>query len=280
MIHEASALTLLKNNFRERAFSAREATRALPFSHGTTLVALSTMAKDGLLERVKKGVYMVKESGEEDPALSLRSLKRPNIKLLPRAYATATYALSNELSPLAASRYLDIFVTAPDYQKAITAIEVKDTFPEPRVHPYATYFHRALTETMDGLPVPPSRVAFVDLMKIVSEKRRQASLEYEIVPFIPQLVGQWSKIRKLAEREGVRDYLEAIVCYVSLIAKSVRQSDIELPEFSTDYEKATPPRSLVFEGGKVDEISVETADKTGIVLEANQEAVKSVLANL
>lgn len=275
MIHTETAFHQLQESFADREFSASDARVVLPFTHGTTLVALCELVKLGLLDRKRKGIYSVKTSevGERGPAIT--KLKRPEIRL-GRGYATGTYALSNQLSPITAPKYIDLFVPLQDYPGAVAAIEVKGTFPEPRVYP-SWRKARPLKKLIDGLRVPLPEVAFVDLVKIAIERRRPVSLEYEIVPFIPQLVESWEKVRKLAVQEGVADYLEAILFYVvKVAAKSGFGPD--MPKPNPQGRKAL--KTLSFAGGRADEISVETGRETGVVIEADQDAVRGVLSNL
>lgn len=276
MIHEPTALKQLGERFGDRDFSAREAAETLPFTHDTTLVALSTLTKDGMLVRRRKGVYAMKAQETEIGDLAVRELRRPEIHLT-EGYATGTYALSGQLSVVTAPRYIDIFVPLQDYANAVAAMEAKGTFPEVYVYPFAAP-DKHLKETIDGLMVPPPEVAFVDLIKIAVEKKRPVNLEYEILPFIPQLVGSWREVRALAEKEEVGDYLEAVVFYVAMVAEKSGFDDINLPD--TSPSKGKTPRTLSFTGGRVDEVSVETGKATGIVIEADQDAVRSVLSNL
>jgi hypothetical protein len=134
-----------------------------------------------------------------------------------------------------------------------------------------------LKESIDGLRIPPPEVAFVDLIKIAVERRRPVSLEYEIVPFIPQLAENWEKVRRLAAEEGVADYLEAILSYVVKVAA---RSGFGLAMPTPNPQGGKALKTLSFAGGRADEVSVETGSETGIVIEADQEAVKGVLSNL
>jgi hypothetical protein len=272
MIHAETAFHRLQESFVGREFSAREADGVLPFTHGTTLVALSQLVKAGMLVRKRKGVYSIKA---EERGPTVRELKRPEIRLA-RGYATGTYALSSQLSPITASKYIDLVVPLKDYPAAVAAIEVKGTFPEPRVHPS----HRSanpLRDSIDGLKIPLPEVAFVDLIKIAVERRRPVSLEYEILPFIPQLAESWGKIRTLAAEEGVADYLEAVLSYVAKVAAR-SGSGLTMPTPRPREGKTL--KTLSFAGGKADEVSVDIGGKTGVVVEADQEAVKGVLSNL
>ena len=274
MIHHDSAVQILREKFGRRRFSAREAAEALPFTLGTTFVALSTLVKAGLLERIKKGVYAVRE--EERLTLSVKQLRRPEIRLPEGSYATATYALANTLSPISASRFLDIFVRPTDYPTAI-ALEVK-TFPEPRVHPFA--IGRVPREkSIDGYPITAPEVAFVDLVRIARDRRRPINFEFEVVPFIPQLVDGWSKIAAIAEKEGLKDCLDAIVFYLRLVAFDSGINDMELPEPARVRRKGTP-EILSFGGGKIDDASIATWRSTGVIVEADRAAVRSILENL
>lgn len=272
MIHAETALHRLRESFASREFSSREADGVLLFTHGTTLVALSQLVKAGALVRKRKGVYSIRL---EERGPTIRELKRPEIRLT-RGYATGTYALSGQLSPLAASRYIDLVVPLRDYPAAVAAVEVKGTFPEPCVHP-SRRSARLLTESIDGLMIPPPEVAFVDLVKIAVERRRPVSLEYEILPFIPQLTKAWGRVRTLAAEEGVADYLEAILSYVVKVAEK-SGSDLTMPIPRPREGKTL--KTLSFVGGKADEASVDIGSRTGVVVEADQEAVRSVLSNL
>ncbi len=232
------------------------------------------MVKIGLLDRKRKGIYSVK-TRESGPAI--KALKRPEIRRMTRGYATGTYALANQLSPIAAPKYIDLYVPLRDYPGAVAAIEVKGTFPEPHVYPSERNV-RPLKKLIDGLRVPLPEKAFADLVKIAVERRRPVSLEYEIVPFIPQLVESWERIRKLAEEEGVADYLEAILFYVVRVAAG---SGFELAMPKPNPKRARKTlKTLSFAGGRADEVSVETGRETGVVVEADQEAVRGVLSNL
>jgi hypothetical protein len=272
MIHTETALDYLQERFAGREFSARDAYDALPFTHGTTLVALSILTKNGLLIRKRKGVYSIKE---KEGNLAVKELRRPQIRL-EKGYATGTYALSAQLSPIAPTRYIDLVVPLEDYPAAVKANEVSGTFPEPHVYP-SKRDAGPLKELIDGLKVPVPEVAFVDLVKIAVERKRPVSLEYEMVPFIPQLFGGWERVRKLAEEEGVADYLEAILFYVATIAE---KSGCEVVLPTSNPRKTDRVKTLTFAAGRADEASVETGKETGIVIEADQNAVRGVLSNL
>ena len=225
MIHQASALRILSQSFGSSEFTARQAAKALSsvFTYKTSFVALSQMRKTGALSRLKKGVYAI----DALPATTLITLTKPEISLPIGAYATGTYALSVSLSPISSSRYLDIFVEPRDYPQAQTSLEIRDVYPQPRVHPFATSSTPTLKITVDGFSIPKDpAVSFVDLIKIVSEKRRPVSLEYEILPFVTQLVGQWNDIQALATREQVSDQLEAVVDYISKVATETDYLDV------------------------------------------------------
>jgi len=275
MIHAASTVQLLERRFGGREFSVKEAAEALPYTHGTTLVALSMLRKNGYLDRVKKGVYVKASIGGEH-GLSIKRLKRPDLSKIARGYATATYALSTQLSPVSAASVIDIFVGLPDYPESVAAVETNDSFPSLRVHPFARKL-RSLKRTIDGLKVTPPDVAFVDLIKIAVERRRPVTFEYEIVPFLSQLAERWEKVRELAEKEGIADHLEAIVRYVTMVAEQSGY-DIALPK--PHPMNRGVPRTLSFPGGKADDTSVKIGEETGIIVEADKEAVKGVLANL
>lgn len=275
MIHTETALHRLRESFAGREFSAREADGVLPFTHGTTLVALSQLVKIGKLVRKRKGVYSIKKEEIEERGPAVKELKRPEIRLA-RGYATGTYALSSQLSPIAASKYIDLVVPLRDYPAAVAAIEVKGTFPEPRVYP-SRRSAKPLRESIDGLKIPLPEVAFVDLIKITVERRRPVSLEYEILPFIPQLAKTWGRVRTLAAEEGVADYLEAVLSYVVRVAAE-SGSGLALP--APNPREGKTLKTLSFAGGKADEISVDIGSKTGVVVEADQAAVRGVLSNL
>ena len=279
MIHQPSALHELQSRFGKEEFTARQAADALSsFTLGTTFVALSFMTRAGLLSRVKKGIYAVK--ARESPKLALKSLGRPEIVLPKGSYATATYALSVSLSPISAPRYLDIFVGLPNYEKARAAIEAKEAFPQPRVHPFAARNLPRLEKSRDGFLVPLPEIAFVDLIKIASEKRRPISLEYEVVPFLSQLGDRWSKVRALASQEGLREYLEAVIHYTSRLAAGAGITDLELPKPVSVSHTDSSRKTMAFEGGKIDQDSIETARKTGVIVEADGRAVIGVLKSL
>lgn len=274
MIHIASAAEALREKFGERRFSAREAAEALPFTVGTTFVALSSLVRAGILGRVKKGVYVLKP--KTSSTVSVEQLRRPEFKLPEGSYATATYALANTLSPLSAPNYMDIFVRPSDYSNAI-ALEMK-AFPQPRVHPFAIR-KAPLRKSIDGLPVTHPEIALVDLLKIAIDKRRPVSLEFEVLPFIPQLAHRWSKVVQFADHEGIREYLEAILTYVELVARESGIRDVELPEPHSIPRKG-PPRTLRFSGVRIDRASILTWRRTGVLIEADGGAVRSVLENL
>ncbi len=61
MIHAETAFHRLQESFAGREFSTKDASDILPFTHGTTLVALSELVKIGLLDRKRKGIYSVKK---------------------------------------------------------------------------------------------------------------------------------------------------------------------------------------------------------------------------
>jgi hypothetical protein len=272
MIHTDTALNRLQERFVDREFSVRDASDALPFTHGTTLVALSILTKKGLLVRKRKGVYSIKGLRRD---VAVKELRRPEIRL-ERGYATGTYALSAQLSPVSPSRYIDLVVPLEDYPAAVEANEISGTFPEPHVYPSGRDAS-PLKELIDGLKVPVPEVAFVDLVKIAVERKRPVSLEYEIVPFIPQLFDRWERVRTLAEEEGVADYLEAILFYVATIAQ---KSGCEVVLPASNLHKTDRVKTLTFTAGRADEASVETGKETGIVVEGDQNAVRGVLSNL
>ena len=283
MIHQPSALRILNDAFGSQEFTARQAADALSsvFTFKTAFVALSEMSKSNTISRIKKGLYTI-DGQHRIQNLGLRTLERPEISLPEGAYATGTYALSVNLSPISSPRFLDVFVGMADYPRA-HFLETKEASPQPRVHPFASLKTSQLERTIDGFLIPiASEVAFVDLVKIASEKRRPVSLEYEILPFIPQLLDKWDEIRTLASREQVQEYLEVIVYYVSRIASDIDLEDVPLPipVVGCQRDSAVSPKTLSFEGGRADEDSVETANRTGVMIETDRQGVADILAGL
>lgn len=280
MINQAYALQTLEKRFGTHEFTARDAADALSFlfTNKTAFVALSNLSKSGSLFRVKKGLYVV----IKQEAYGLKSLRRPEITFPNNAYATGTYALSVNLTPYSSPGYLDIFVRGADYPRLRASIET-EAYPQPRVYPFATQKMPRLERSPDGFPVPLApEVAFVDLIKIAAEKCRPVSLEYEIVPYMLQLTNRWPTIRNLASREKVQDHLEAITSYIAKVASDQHNTEISLPSSRGDigYDRSTPPKLLSFEGGKVDETSLEVERKTGVLIEANKEAIATTIGNL
>lgn len=146
-------------------------------------------------------------------------------------------------------------------------LEAKDAYPQPKVHPFATSDSLSLDTTIDGFSIPSDPVvSFAHLIKIASDKRRPVSLEYEILPFIPQLVGKWSDVEALASKEQVREYLEDIVDYVTQVAENANNEYVPLPNpVECHKDPGVPPKTLSFEGGKADDLSVETTLRTGVM---------------
>ncbi|MGI0014740.1 MAG: hypothetical protein ACREBU_15060, partial [Nitrososphaera sp.] len=55
----------IEDSFGNEPFTAQQALSVLPFTRGTSFVALSSLAKEGKIRRIKKALYIVDEQSEK-----------------------------------------------------------------------------------------------------------------------------------------------------------------------------------------------------------------------
>ncbi len=296
MIHEPTAIRKIKDTFGTEPFPASEAISKLGYSTGSTFVALSQLTKSGKLRRIKKSLYVLDEphipENRDNSKLVHNStnlmsmmlpVRKPELLLPPKAYVTGTYALSTALSPYSSVKYLDVFVRPENYART----EDKGFQPTPLFYPLAQN-NVTTYESEDGYRVANPKQALIDLIKLVRYRARDVSLEYEIVPYLVQMSADFDTMFKIAAKENLLKHLSAIVLYVMLVAKRVPIDGIfssyAIFRISTKGAYNIPsvkfPEVLPFVGGTISDVSLEVFERTGVVIEANEQQTIAVLRNL